>query len=233
MTSRSKNARIAGLLYILASAVGVVRLIYVPNALIVHGNAAATADNIAAHELLFRLSIFSNLVASALWILVPLALYRLLQEVDQTLAVLMVILGSLMQVPLFFFNTANDVAALLFARGAEFLAVFDKPQREAFTLLFLNLHHHLDLANAMFWGLWLLPFGLLVYRSRFLPRFLGVWLMIGCFAWVALSFAGFLFPAYADKVFTLGQPLALGEVATMLWLVIRGANEQRLAAAES
>ncbi len=233
MTSLSKNARVAGLLYILASVVGVVRLLYIPDKLFVYGNATATANNIAAHELLFRLGIVSYLVASALWIFVPLALYRLLKGVDQGLAILMVILGSLMQVPIFFVNMVNDAAALLFARGADFLSVFDKPQRDAFAMLFLNLHHHLDLANAVFWGLWLLPFGLLVYRSRFLPRFLGVWLMMGCFAWLAFSFTALLLPEYADKVFTMSQPFTLGEVVTMLWLVIMGAKEQRLAAAKS
>jgi uncharacterized protein DUF4386 len=231
MTSLSKNARVAGLLYILASVVGVARLTYIPNALIVHGNAAATANNIAAHESLFRLGIVSELLASTLWIFVPMALYRLLKEVDQGLAVLMVILGSLMQVPIFFINSVTDAAALLFARGAVFLSVFEKPQRDAFVRLFLNLHHHLDLANAIFWGLWLLPFGLLVYRSHFLPRFLGVWLMIACFAWLAFSFSGLLFPAYEDSVFTIGQPFALGEVVTMLWLVIMGAKERGRGAA--
>src|SRR5260370_11518137 len=165
MTSLSKNARVAGLLYILASVVGVARLMYLPNALFVGGNATATANNIVAHESLFRFGIVSQLLASVLWLFVPLALYRLLKEVDQTLAVLMVILGSLMQVPIFFVNTANDVAALLFARGADFLSVFDKPQRDAFARLFLNLHHQLDLANLVFVGLWLFPFGLLVYKS--------------------------------------------------------------------
>jgi hypothetical protein len=226
MTSLSKNARVAGLLYILASAVGVLRLLYIPNALFVQGNATATANNIAAHESLFRLGIVSNLLAAALWLFVPLALYRLLKGVDQALAVLMVILGSLMQVPLFFCNTVNDVAALLFARGGDFLSVFDKSQRDAFARLFLNLHHQLDLANMMFAGLWLFPFGLLLYRSRFLPRFLGVWLMMACFAWLAFSFTGLLFPGHEDKVFTLGQPFTLGEVATMLWLVIKGAEEK-------
>lgn len=232
MTSLSKNARVAGLLYIVASGVGVVRLLYIPSALFVHGNAAATANNIATHESLFRWGIVSYLLASALWLFVPLALYRLLKEVDQALAVLMVILGSLMQVPIFFVNTANDMATLLFARGADFLSVFDKPQREAFARLFLNLHHQLDLANMMFAGLWLFPFGLLVYKSRFLPRLLGVWLMIACFAWLAFSFSGFLLPGYEDKVFAVIQPFTLGEVVIMLWLVIMGAKEQRLAAAK-
>jgi hypothetical protein len=227
MTSLSKNARVAGLLYILASVAGVVRLIYIPSALIVDGNAAATASNIAAHELVFRWGMVSALLAAALWIFVPLALYRLLKGVDQGLAVVMVILGCLMQVPIFFFNIVNDAAALLFARGSDFLTVFDKPQRDAFAMLFLRLHHYGDLANEIFWGLWLLPFGLLVYRSRFLPRILGAWLMAGCFGYLALSLTGLLFPSYEDKVFIYAQPLMIGEMVTALWLVIRGAKEQR------
>ena len=89
------------------------------------------------------------------------------------------------------------------------------------------------MANLIFAGLWLLPFGLLVCRSHFLPRFLGVWLMVACFAWLAFSFTGILLPGQEDKIFTYGQPLMLAEVATMLWLVIMGAKEQRLAAAKS
>ena len=229
MTRRSmhptdKAARVAGLLYVLASVVGVLRLVYIPSRLFVHGNATATAANIAAHEPLFRLGIASEPLAAALWLFVPLALYRLLKDVDRQLAVLMVILGSLMQVPLFFFNTTTDAAALLLVRGADFLSAVDKPQRDALAMLFLNLHHHVDLANFLFAGLWLFPFGLLVYRSRFLPRFLGVWLMAACFAWLAFSFTGLLLPGREDRVFTLGQPFTLGEVATMLWLLIRGAR---------
>ena len=231
MLALSKKARLAGLLYVLASAVGIVRLLYIPNTLIVHGDATATASNILAHESLFRLGIVCYLLGGVLWLFVPLVLYRLLKGVDGDLAMLMVILGSLMQVPLFFVNVVTDAAALLFARDADFLSVFDKTQRDAFVRLFLNLHHQLDLANMIFWGLWLLPFGLLVYRSRFLPRFLGVWLVMACFAWLALSFTGFLLPAYEDTVYTITQPVVLGEVVTMLWLVIMGAKEQRFAAA--
>jgi hypothetical protein len=166
-----------------------------------------------------------------LWIFVTLALYRLFKGVDRGLAVLMVILGSLMQVPIFFVNSVNDAAALLFVRGTDFLSLFDKPQRDAFAMLFLNLHHYGDLANEIFWGLWLLPFGLLVYKSRFLPRVLGAWLMIACFGYLASSFTGFLLPAYEDKVISYTQPLLLAEVAIMLWLTIVGAKERRLAAA--
>ncbi|HEY6324798.1 MAG TPA: DUF4386 domain-containing protein [Thermoanaerobaculia bacterium] len=211
MTALSRNARVAGLLYIVASVVGAVRLIYIPSALIVHGNAAATVDKIAAHELLFRFGIVTYLLSSALFIFVTVALYRLLEGVNQALAVLMVILGGLMPVPIFFINMATDAAALLFARGADSLSIIDKPQREAFAMLCLDLHHQLDLANAVFWGLWLLPFGLLVYRSRFLPRFLGVWLMLACCGWLAFSVTGLLFPTYESQVFTIGQALTRWE----------------------
>src|SRR5207244_10562070 len=233
MTSLSKNARVAGLLFILATLVGGVRLLYIPSVLIVHGNAAATANNIVAHEFLFRLGIVSELLGSVLWISLTLALNRLFKQVDQELAVLMLILGSLMQVPIFFINSVTDASTLLFARGADFLSVVDKPQRDAFTMMFLNLHHHLDLANAIFCVLWLLPFGWLVYRSRFLPRLLGILLMFECFAWLAFSFTGILLPGQEDKIFTYGQPLMLAEVATMLWLVIMGARDKRVAVANS
>ena len=226
----SKNARVAGLLYLVGSLFGIVRLIYVPSKLFVYGNATATANNIAEHELLFRLGIVSYLLCAALWIFVTLALYRLFKGVNQALAVLMVILGSLMVTPIFFVNTVNDAAALLFVRGGGYLSVFDKPQRDAFARLFLDLHHQLDLANEIFWGLWLIPYGLLVYRSRFLPRILGVWLIIACFGYLALSFTGFLLPAYEDQVNNITQPILLGELATMLWLLIMGTKEKPRAA---
>jgi len=231
LTLLSKNARVAGLIYLVGSLVAVVRLIYIPDTLIVSDNATATVNNITTHELLFRFGILSQLVTGALWIFVTLALYRLFKAVNQGLAVLMVILGSLMVTPIFFMNSVNDAAALLFARGGEFLSTFDKPQRDAFAMLFLRLHHYGDLANEIFWGLWLLPFGLLVYRSRFLPRILGAWLMIACFAYLALSVSGFLFPAYEDKVINYTEPVLIAEVAIMLWLIIMGAKEERLAAA--
>lgn len=173
------------------------------------------------------------LLSSVLFLFVTFALYRLLEGVDQRLAQLMVILGGFMVTPLFFVNAVTDVGALQLARGADFLSVFDKPQRDAFTVLFLNLHHHLDLADAIFWGIWLIPFGLLVYRSRFLPPVLGVWLIVGCLGYLGFSLAGFLLPKYEDIAFTMGTPFRMGELAIMFWLVIVGASEKRLAVAES
>jgi len=224
MNSIKKKARIAGALYVSASIIGIVRLLIIPKKLIVDGDAAATANNIAAHESFFRLGIFTELVAATLFIFVTLALYRLLKDVSHGLAVVMVILGGLMVVPLFFENSVNDAGALVFARG-DFLSDFDKSQRDAMVMLFVRLHDHLIFANALFWGLWLFPLGVLVYQSGFLPRLIGVWLVIAGVAWLAFSFTHIVTPQYEwviDKVF---NPASLGEIVFMFWLLIRGAKE--------
>jgi len=111
MTSLSRNARIAGLLY-LTLLTAPLRLIYIPSKLFVAGNASATANNIAAHETLFRLGILSDLFTATMAIFLTLALYRLFKGVDQGLARLVVILGALMVTPIYFLNTINDAAAL-------------------------------------------------------------------------------------------------------------------------
>ncbi|HWC72750.1 MAG TPA: DUF4386 domain-containing protein [Gemmatimonadales bacterium] len=224
-TDVSACPNVTGALYLVASAIGFVGLIYVPDTLIVRSDAAATASNIIVHEWLFRWGIVSYAFVGALWLFVPLALYRLLSGVDKDLAALMVILGGLMQSPIYVINAATSAVALLLVRGgAEFQAAFDKPQRDALAMVFLRLHDRIDTVVLVFAGLWLLPFGLLVYRSRFLPRILGIWLMVACFAWLAVAFVGLLTPEYQGKVFSATQPLAWGEIATMLWLIIMGAK---------
>ena len=233
MSSTRNPGRVAGFLYLLLAIAGPVRLIYIPGKLFVHGNATATANNIAAHQMLFRFGIFSDLFVGTIVIFVALALYRLFKEVDRNLAVLVVILGGLLPAAIYFCNILNDAAALILVRGADFLSVFEKPQRDALAMLFLNLHGQGFVAGEIFYGLWLIPLGLLTYRSRFLPRFLGVWLVINGFAYLLLSFTGFLFPQYEDSVSTITFPILLGEVAFLLWLLIMGAKPPATAVAAS
>jgi len=178
---------------------GFFAMMYVPSKLIVHGNAAATANNIAASETLFRLGIAAQLIGSAGFIFVALALYDLLKGVNRRHASLMVLL-IVVSVPIAFLNELNSIAALVLVRGADFLSIFEKPQRDALAMLFLRLHGQGFVVAEIFWGLWLFPLALLVYRSRFLPRFLGVWLALAGFAWVILSLTGVLLPQYQDKV---------------------------------
>jgi hypothetical protein len=142
------------------------------------------------------------------------------------LAVLMVILGGVMPAVIDFFNVLNDAAALILVRGADFLSVFEKPQRDALAMLFLHLHGQEIVAAEILWGLWLFPLAVLAYKSGFLPRFLGVWLIINGFAYLALSFTGVLLPQYEDMVSNIAFPAQLGEVAFMLWLLIMGARER-------
>ena len=222
--SFTKNpGRFAGLLYLLASIPGVFALIYVPSKLIVHGNATATAHNIAASETLFRLGIAADLIGQALFIFVALALYDLLKGVNQRHALLMLTL-ILVAIPIAFLNELNAIAALVLVRGADFLSLFDKPQRDALAMLFLNLHGHgFDVAG-IFWGLWLFPLGLLVYRSGFLPRILGVVLMVNCFAYPVNSFTSLVLPQYEAIVSRWMSPLQFGELVFMLWLLIMGAK---------
>src|SRR6059036_845667 len=218
-----KAARIAGAIYASMVVTGPFSLIYVPSKLIVRDNAAATAENVLAHETMFRLSILADLVGQVIFICLAIALYRLLSGVNKIWAALMVAF-VLVSAAVGFVNTLNDIAALILFRGADFLAVFDKPQRDALGMLFIRLHSQGIFIDEMFWGLWLFPFGLLVFRSGFLPRFIGVWLIINCFGYVALSVIALFFPAYLDAAFKMTQPVLFGELAVMLWLLIKGAK---------
>jgi hypothetical protein len=230
VTSLKKTARIAGALYFLACIPAPFSLLYIPRALIVPGNATATASKILASESMFRLGIAGELISSVAFIFVVLALYRLFQGVDKRQASLMVTL-FVVSVPISFLNTLNNIAALILLRGADFLPVFTKPQLDALALVFLRLHGQGLILASIFWGLWLVPFGILVYRSGFLPRILGVLLIINCFAYVIPSFTTVLLPQYGAVVSRIALPFLLGELAIALWLVIRGARDQPLTVA--
>ena len=229
MHPTNKAARIAGAVYLSMVLTAPFSLIYVPGKLIVRGNAAATAENILAHETMFRLSILGDLVGQVIFICLAIALYRLLSGVNKAWASLMVAF-VLVSAAVGFLNTLNNIAALLLFRGGEFLTVFDKAQRDALGMLFIRLHSQGIFIDEIFWGLWLFPFGLLVFRSGFLPRFLGVWLMINCFGYLVLSMTALFFPAYNDKLFLYLQPVFFGELAIMLYLLIKGAKVPTVAA---
>lgn len=232
MHPTDNTARVAGFLYLLMGIPGFFSLMYVPRTLIVPGNATATANNILASEMLFRIGIVSGLISGTAFIFLVRALYRLLNGVSKTHASLMVTL-VVVSVAIAFLNEVNNLAALTLFRGADFLSVFDKPQRNALAMLFLRLHSQGNFVNEIFWGLWLLPFGLLVMRSGFIPRILGVLLIVNCFAYVAASLTSLLLPSYANVVFLATLPALLGELWIVLWLLIKGAKVPPLAAPAS
>jgi hypothetical protein len=223
MHPTDKAARVAGAVYLSLAVTAPFSLLYVPGKLIVSGNAAATANNILAHETLFRLGIVNDLIGSVVFIFVALALYRLLSGVNSTHASLMVAL-VLVSAAVGFANVVNNIAALTLFRGGGFLGVFDKRQLDALGMLFLGLHSQGLWVNEIFWGLWLLPFGVLVMRSGFLPRILGVLLIVNCFAYLAASLTSLLSPGYASAVSGAVLPALMGELWVMLWLLIKGAK---------
>ena len=215
--------RVAGLWYLLLAALGPLRLIYLPATLFIPDDAATTVSNIAAREWLFRLGMAADLVLAVVLIPLTLSFYRLFEGVDRHLAALVVILGGVVPALLHIVNVVNDAGALMSVRGASFLSGFDYAQRAGFAAMFLELHNQTVTAAQMFWGAWLFPLALLTYRSGFLPRFLAIWLALNGTVYVVASLSGILAPSLQPKVFTLGQPALFGEIAMILWLLIKGA----------
>lgn len=222
-----KAARVAGLWYLTLLIVGPFTLMYVPAKLIVSDNAAATSGNILTHEMLFRVDIAAEVIGAVLFILVGVALYRLLVEVGKSLALVMLIF-VVVSGTLTCANAVNRIATLLLFRGGDFLSVFDKLQLNALGMLFIRLHGESTGVNEMFWGLWLLPLGVLVIRSRFIPWILGVLLIINGFAYMALSVTGMVWPDYSGVLERWTFPAMFAELLLILWLLIKGANVKRL-----
>ena len=169
MDSTRKQAKIAGALYALVAVTAPIGLIYVPGKLFVTGDATATADHIRAFESLLRMGIASELFHQAVEVFLVLVLYGLFKPVSKSLARQLAILG-LVPIPIIFVNVLNEIAALILVSGANFLAVFGKPQLDALAMLFVRLHSQGLQVASIFWGLWLFPFGVLVMRCGFIPR---------------------------------------------------------------
>lgn len=223
-TSVRTRARVAGFLYLLLVPLGAFAIMYGPTAIIVSGDAVATASNLLASEALFRLSIVSALLSQIVGVGVTLALYQLLKSVNKNIASLMVIF-VLLGVPITMLSELTQFAALLLLRGADYLTVFTNEQLQALALLFLDSHAYGLLIAGIFWGLWLFPLGYLVFKSGFLPGVLGILLMIGGFGYLIDSFGRFLLQDYS---LNLALYTGWSEIIFSLWLVIKGVKvEQR------
>lgn len=223
MTSRKKQARIAGLLYLMLVPTGIFSLIYVPSTLIVSGDATATIQNIEASELLYRSGIYVGLLSSLIYLLVALALYRLLKHVSEmqaTLMVAFVVLGVAASVA----NSFNMLAVLIILGKPDFLSVFDPAQLEGVAYLFVRLESHGTQILQIFWGLWLIPMGILVYRSGFIPKIIGVSLWMAAVAYLMSNFTFVLLPQYKAALSPIITGLEMLELPIILWLVIVGAR---------
>lgn len=226
MKSRQHTARRAGVLYLLLIITAAFSLTYIPSAFIVRHDAAATAQKITSSQMLYRLGLVVDLAANLVFVFLALTLYELLKDVNPRHARLMLAL-ALVQVPMAFAIMLLQGAPLVLLSGADYLSAFDRPQLEALTMSFLRLREQGIQAVMTLWGLWLLPFGLLVMRSGFIPRVLGILLIVTCFAYLAVSLTYLLFPAYgllANQLMTL--PFAAGVLSIMFWLLLKGAKDE-------
>jgi Domain of unknown function (DUF4386) len=228
MSSNRQRARLAGWLYLFVVVSGIFSLIYVPSRIQVAGDMAATVANLRASAGLYRLGIATEMVSNVAFLLLPFALYRLLRAVDEKVAVLLVAFGTIIA-PLAFVNVGKKLDVLTLLGGADSLKALSSGEIEARVLLLLRSYGDGVRVAELFWGLWLLPFGYLVYKSGFLPKLLGVLLMLGCMGYLIECLGGVLSPAYAQSAVArfVTLPAAVGEIGICLWMVIFGARGSR------
>lgn len=221
-----KTARFAGFLYLVVVVSGIFSLAYVPSQMYVRGDTSATASNIMEFETLFRLGVVAGLICYTAFLLLPLVLYKLFSPVSGGAATLMVAF-AVISVPIAFGNELNRLDILSLLSRPDYIEAFTTHQLHARVRLSLDAYYNGMLVLKIFWGLWLLPFGYLVFKSGMLPKVLGVLLMMGCIGYLVEFFGNALFPGYAESGIEsfVGLPALFGEVGTCLWLLIVGARE--------
>jgi hypothetical protein len=226
MNSLKKTARVAGILYIIMDVFMIFGGMVVYPKLYVPGDAVATASNILASEWLFRLGFVSNLVGLIFQLFLVHVLYELFKSVDKGQARLMLIL-VVAGVSVAFLNNLNLYAPILLLSGAGHLSVFNLSQLQTLAMVFLDIFNHGVIIAEIFWGLWLIPLGLLVYKSRFVPKVLGVLLIVGCVGHLISFLSTFLFPDYSAILIPISETAMIGELPIFLWLLIKGVKDQK------
>ena len=229
MDANKNTARSAGFLYLIVVLTGMFSLAYVPSKLIVWDDPAKTFQNIRTFESLFRLSLVSSALCYTAFLLLPFVLYRLLRSVNETAAKLMIALAAV-SVPVSILNLQSKYAVLSLINGAHCPGIFNESQIQSQMMMLLDNYDNGILIVQIFWGLWLLPFGYLVYRSGFLPKVLGILLILGCVGYLTSFVGNTMMVDYSQTVIApfVRLPATLGEIGTCLWLLIRGINEKTL-----
>lgn len=221
MTAPKTLARIAGLLYLLV-AVFTVSAGLVNTAIVERGDAAATAGGIRASATLFRIGFVSELVGAVCFLLTAMALYRLLRHVSGAAAAAMVVIVAI-SVSIQSLNLLNQSAGLMTATGQDPAGDFGQQGPDRLVMLFADMYHDGYLIAQTYFGLWLLPLGYLVVRSRYFPKALGVLLVIACFGHLTDVFARLLDPGFGALVSPVAMtPAAVAEIAFIAWLLVKG-----------
>lgn len=225
MNENKKTARMAGFLYLIYFVIHIFADVIGRSKLIVFGDATTTAQNIMASEWQFRIGLMSDLIAAVLFFLAAWALYKLLSPVNKNLALLFLLL-NLGGVAIQCFSDLFLLASQLLLNGADYLKVFQADQLQALAMLSLYLHKNGFMIAQIFYGAWLFPLGYLVFKSGFLPKILGIVLMIHCAFWLMTFLQFFLFPDF-NAITYVSYPLGfIAEFGLTLWLLIKGVKDQ-------
>ena len=232
MNTNKKTARMAGFLYLIYIVVSIFANVLGRSKLIVLGDAATTARNIIESAWQFRIGFVVDLVAALLFLLTAWALYVLLKQVNENLALLFLLL-NLVGVAVWCVSDLFLITSQLLLSGADFLKVFQADQLQALAMLFLNIYKNGFSGIAqIFFSAWLFPLGYLVFKSGFLPKILGIILMVECFGWLMYPIQFFLFPGNVVITYLSSAVGFIGEFSFTLWLLIMGAKEQKPALAD-
>lgn len=226
MLSMQKTAKITGVLILMMVVIAPFGMLYLPSILIVPGDATTTASNIMASEPLFRLGIAGDAVIFLIEIALSALLYVLLRPVSKTLS-LVAGFSRLAMTVIQGINLLNHFIVLLLLSGTGYLSVFAPGQLNAFVLLFLNAHQNVVLIWGLAFSLHLFVIGYLVYKSGYIPRFVGVLLTVAAVCYLVQSFGNILLPQYAAIYAMIGN-LSIVEIALPLWLLIKGLNAEKL-----
>jgi hypothetical protein len=226
MNLNKRNARIAGLLYLMIIVFGIFAEFVVRSGHVVRNDATATANNIMANEWLFRFGFVCDIICQTSHFFLVLVLYMMFKPFSKN-AVLVMVSCVLVSVSITFINLLHQFAAIELLSGADYLKVFTNEQLHSFVLLFLNLHMYGYAIAGVFFGLWLYPLGYLLCKSGYFPNILGIMLMVGCFGYLIDFIVNFLFPEY--KVVTYpGLLIALiAEFSICFYLLIKGVKNQQ------
>lgn len=220
-------ARIGGALYLLIIVAGILGELFVRGRLIVSGDAAATAHNITASPLLWRAGIAGDLIMHVCDVPLMWIFYLLLRPVNRNLA-LLAMLFNLVQTAVLVANKLNLLTPLFLSGSAEYLKAFEPRQREALMYVSLRAHDYGFGIGLIFFGFTCLVLGYLIFRSGYLPRFLGVLMQIAGLGYLTNSFALLLAPALAAKLFpAILLPAFVAELSLGLWLLVKGVNVPR------
>jgi hypothetical protein len=224
MKSLKKTARVSGLLYLILAITGTYGIMYVPMQLVVQEDLTQTAANIAQQELLFRSGILSNLIGQTVFLFLGLSLYKLFEGVSQSLSrtLLTLITAS---VPISFFIIFNQLYALLLMNEG-FMQQVDPQQIKIMTMSFIKMFEYGNLVIGIFWGLWLIPFGQLVLKSGFMPKILGIFLIIGGSSYLLDAGTFIIFPAVHPVMAMLVAIFSsVAELSAVLWLLAVGVRK--------